>query len=1122
MHRNFLVFLIGLFSSIDLIAQTLPVGNEWINYQQTYFKIPVAQNSLYRITTAELQKAGVPISQVDPTTIQLFHRGVEQAIYIEGEADKRFDTGDFLEFYGRGNDGTQDSLLYRPASAQPHKYYSLFSDTTAYFLTWRLDGKPGKRMASYSDTDFTNLTPETYHWEEELRVFTQTYPAGNIYPIGANYDTGAILTSYDVGEGWTGPVVKTNDRYDQTFTLTNYLPTAGVNPQASFLLVGRNPVSHRVNYLAGSSNATLRTLTTTQFKNYDNAHFETELTTGDLSASGTVIFSIQPQEPAEEVSVSYMKLHYPQRIDFGTASQKTLRLSINSAGRSRLDLTNAGTNSRLFNITDPTNVSVINGQLSAGHWQGVIHSTQQPQSLLAVKQPQSVLALKPVYFRQIDPKKHNYLIVTHSLLRQPAGNETDPVQAYAAYRASEAGGRYDTLTVTVDQLFDQFSYGERHALAIRRFADYMLRNGGATPKFLFLIGQSRDPQGIRKNVNGALLDLVPNAGWPGSDLGLVQGLNGQPTDVPAMPIGRLNALKPQQVLDYLNKVKEHENTTEPALWRKDILHLSGGSNLYELQAFRSFTDSFKAIVERQYVGAKVTTLSKQTDNPVETISVVTQINRGVSMISMFGHSSLDVSDVDIGFVSDDRLGYRNKGRYPFLLANGCAAGNFYFGRPTFGADWVLTPDRGAILFLAHTYNGFPFALKNLSDQLYNLLADSNYVSRPVAYLHQEAIRRNLAKNSSIYDITTSQQVTLQGDPAVSVFPFSKPDFAFAPGSLAIRDNHGDSLTAHSDSVVISGVVINYGRVANQPLSVRIRRYTASGQLIREERFTQSAPFYADTLRWQFLNDRTSTNAHYFELIIDPDNTITEIRKTNNTAEINTADQSSHLPFTPDQIPPFIEVAFDGKRISDGDIVSALPVIDIRLQDDNKTLLRTDTTGLELYLQRPCPTGSCPYERLSLRGQRVHWVAAGADNTFWLSYQPGQPLADGVYTFEVIGSDLSGNRAAPYQIHFTVKNQPEVISSGVYPNPFNRQTTIHITISGADSPGNLSVQINDLMGHIVRNLGGSSRIGLNEWLWDGTSDTGDRLPSGVYMYKILGADLPLASDVQLKGRIILNR
>ncbi len=42
---------------------------------------------------------------------------------------------------------------------------------------------------------------------------------------------------------------------------------------------------------------------------------------------------------------------------------------------------------------------------------------------------------------------------------KPALGYGDPVQSYAAYRASTAGGGYDTLTVPIDQLYNQFNYG---------------------------------------------------------------------------------------------------------------------------------------------------------------------------------------------------------------------------------------------------------------------------------------------------------------------------------------------------------------------------------------------------------------------------------------------------------------------------------------------------------------------------------------------------------------------------------------------------------------------------------------------------------------------------------------
>ena len=72
------------------------VGNEWINYGQTYYKIPVAKDGLYKLTQEHLAQAGVPITQVDPRRLQLFHRGIEQAIlvqHLQSPADGVFDAG---------------------------------------------------------------------------------------------------------------------------------------------------------------------------------------------------------------------------------------------------------------------------------------------------------------------------------------------------------------------------------------------------------------------------------------------------------------------------------------------------------------------------------------------------------------------------------------------------------------------------------------------------------------------------------------------------------------------------------------------------------------------------------------------------------------------------------------------------------------------------------------------------------------------------------------------------------------------------------------------------------------------------------------------------------------------
>ena len=392
---------------------------------------------------------------------------------------------------------------------------------------------------------------------------------------------------------------------------------------------------------------------------------------------------------------------------------------------------------------------------------------------------------------------------------KPAGATADPVRAYAAYRASSAGGRYDTLVSTVFQLYDQFNYGEQSPLALRRFLTYMLQKG--KPQQVFLIGQARDTQGFRFDPNRNNIDMVPNGGWPGSDIVLTMGLNGKGTYEPALPIGRLNTTSPQTVVDYLNKVKEHEAAPMTALWQKRVLHLSGGQTPGEQVLFRNYLNQWQGWVKTGVVGGDVITIAKKTDEPVEFINVVNEVNSGVSMITFFGHSGLDISDIDIGFVSNDLLGYRNKGRYPFILMNGCNSGNFFFytGRPTFGQDWINTADRGAVLFLAVTHLGYPSFLKSYTDEVYNsLFRDSTNFYKPFGTLQVQAVNRYVKRpGAGFYEYIHAEQFTLQGDPAVAIYPAPRPDYALTPGTLFARSLTGNAVTA-ADSFRVGIPVAN--------------------------------------------------------------------------------------------------------------------------------------------------------------------------------------------------------------------------------------------------------------------------------------------------------------------------
>lgn len=1038
---------LALLSVCKTIAQ--PIGNEWIRPDQSYFKIPIVQTDRYQLTPDHLRRAGMDLTLLDPRTLQVFHRGREQAVLVTGEADGRFDQSDVLLFDGQANDGVPDSALYRPASAQPHPFYSLFSDTTYYFLTWRA-GIRGLRDSSIPN-------PATNPILAESRVvLTTDYPAGTIYPLGATHSNGTILSYYDEGEGWTGPVVTAGKTFSVTVPLTGVvwpdslpLANAGLAVRLEGWLVGRNAGPHRIAWWVNGIR-----VGESVFENYQTGRFSTLLNKGlALNSTGpdALTVTIEPLGFGESMSLSAVRVLFSRRTFLETS-------------------------------------------------------------------PISAPELRPVRFRVLDGKPANFLIVTHPKLRQRVGNVPDPVRAYATYRASLSGGSYDTLTVNSEELYNAFNYGERSPLAIRQFVRYMLAkaNPNKPSAMLFLVGQSRDPQGVRRNPNAPLLDLVPNGGWPGSDVLLVEGLNGEARDVPGIPVGRLNTDNPQAVLDYLAKVREYEVDPHPQLWRKRVLHLSGGRSVQELAKFRAYVDGFSATARRAPFGALVQTRTKQTTEPVESVPIAPLVNEGVSLLTIFGHSGLDVTDVDIGFVTDDRRDYRNRGRYPFLLVNGCAAGNVFFGRPTFGTDWVTAPGRGAIGFLAHTYNGFPTEMRTYSDAFYSTLNDPRWQTEPVGRVQQETIRRYLRENHSIIDRANAQQFLLQADPAIRLFPFDKPDYAFG------QENQ---LITKTDSLFAQVVVTNAGRAVGGPLPLRVRQYTPEGRLLNEQQLTLNAPLATDSLTLRL--PRSTTGTTLLELRLNPESLprsgggqLPEYAYDNNTLILG-GNNLVELPFPPDNIPPLLEVAFDGRVLENEGVVSTRPLISLRVLDENLRLLRRDTLGILLYLQRPEQAQTGAFSRLSLRSSTTQTDG----RAFRIDYQPAQPLPDGRYQLEAYASDLSGNRAAPYRIGFRVQTETSV-TAGVGPNPNAGLTRFFCNLTGPTPPETLRLTLTNALGQPVRTVVLPARIGLNEWIWNGTDGTGQPLPAGVYFYQFVltggNAEIFTAQTTNLTGRVLLIR
>jgi hypothetical protein len=199
LFRFFLLFLLPLFSNAQ------PYGNEWIDYNQQYLKIPVTSNGIYKldypVLNTEMASIGVSLASIDPRNIQMFAHGKEVPIDLLGENDGRFDASDYILFHGEKNDGWYDAGLYKePTEPRLNPYYSLFSDTSYYFLTWN-NQINNNRYKPSSNTNFSSKVNQPYFFSQNIDAFSSQYS------VGEKDNAGVASPFYYQGEGWSSPTI---------------------------------------------------------------------------------------------------------------------------------------------------------------------------------------------------------------------------------------------------------------------------------------------------------------------------------------------------------------------------------------------------------------------------------------------------------------------------------------------------------------------------------------------------------------------------------------------------------------------------------------------------------------------------------------------------------------------------------------------------------------------------------------------------------------------------------------------------------------------------------------------------------------------------------------------------
>lgn len=846
-----LLFLTILFS-LPLFGQNH--GNEWINYNQQYFKFPVLQTGFHKITYQDLVSANIPVSTFTPNNIQIFGREQEVPLLMEAGTDNSFDSGDYFLFYAEKNDGWQDSSLYSNPEGIGNPYYSLYNDTVYYFFTWNASPN-NKRFTIDPDVNYSNYAPSNYILWKEYKEYHEQYFEGRTI---ANISSSLYVN----GEGY----VKTRQTGPHSLNIpfnTNHRYVGSDAPEVQFLgkSFSRNApaisappfVNHHTRWRITSPDTTLMDTTYLDIKSID---FRTSLRNSILNNGTTTFQWVDVGDlPSgnDTQGFSYAELTFPKAPNFsGTNAGKFKVPKANGQTKAYYTFTNVGMSNPVFLVLGDSPKQLLLTANGANTYEVLV-----PNDLIAAEQTvvfgslDNTISVNPLSLATTTGYFTNYLSQTpdSALLFVYHSSLENNTIAYENYRQSPAGGGYQVIKADIAELYLQFGGGvPKHINGVRRWAKYIYDNSVQKPAGLFIIGKGVreapsdtypfQTAGTRGNSAFAAQSLVPSFGQPSSDVAITASW--VPNNwTPFIPTGRISVKTEDQLANYLNKVKEFDLAQnqndiydfERKDWQKQVLHFGGGTNATEQTVFQNYLNQMEAVIEDSLFAGNVTKLYKNNSDPFdpqEYNEITNRLSSGVSLINFFGHANPATNGFEINV--EEPRNWNNQGKYPIVIANTCLNGNI-FHRETAQEEstsekFVRAENAGAIAFISSVFLGFSNTLYNYTSGLYRQFSRTGY-GLPLG----EQIRRNISilqGNINDYVLESNTlQMSLNGDPMIRLNWHEKPEIDLTADRLSYLPEKFD-LSLDSIELIID--IRNLGRAVTDSINVEIIRNFPSSNI----------------------------------------------------------------------------------------------------------------------------------------------------------------------------------------------------------------------------------------------------------------------------------------------------
>lgn len=1106
------LFPAGVFAQNSVLAE-----GQW-------FKIGITKTSVYKLDAAFFKNIGLNISTINPKNIQIYGNGgamlpqknnesrandlIENAIFVKGEADGRFDDGDAVWFFGQ----SPHEIKYNDNGFLAHQL-NLYADTTFYFL--RIGNKAGLRLvnqqAGKSGTAINSFDDYVFR-ESELTNKIQS------------------------GREWWGEYFGIQNQQNIDFEL------AGIVPNSTFKLtaatVAAAQVTTKFSFTVNGQNAGSQSMGTTSTYRYDFKGIRT------LQQYAGTIPTVSNKLTVDAIFDKNGQANAEGYLDFvGVQTQRVLQLynqptvfqSIASLQKDSIlySIAQANSNLQLWDVTNPyfpknQNYN-LNGSIATF---GAAGKTLKKFVLFTEAQLQNIETAKPVQNQNLHAlSTPQFLIVSSPTWQKQA-------QQLANFR--QQNDKLTSLVVTTEQIYNEFSSGKLDPTAIRDFVKYLNDKQPNQLKYLLLFGDtSYDYKNNGKMVSATqIANFIPTYesresaspiySYSSDDyFGFLKAGDGEWTENYngnhdlVIGVGRLPVKTVEEAETVVRKLLYYSTKKTYGDWRQKVCFVAddGDANIHQQDA-----DDLSKIIKEKAPQIDIKKLFidsfAQNSNPTGQLApeinktIAQNVNDGILILNYTGHGGVSGWAEEQILTIGDILNWRNIDNMPLLVTATCEFGRTDDPNVVSGAELAaLSPRGGAIGLLTTTRPVFANTNFLLNQAFYQAVFQSaNNLMPRIGDVFKTT------KNNSQSGVL-NRNFMLMGDPSMRL------NYA---EYQAVIVSPIDTLKA-GKLVKLKGEIRNGNQVVNDFNGLaNVTVFDKQNQLITNG--TESSKFSYNQYLSKLFEGKISVKSGKFELqFVVPKNIDYRLGKgriqvyaIRNDSLYDASGGNEQILvggsdiLANDTKPPSVQLYMNNESFQDGDEIAENSVFYAKINDENGLNVTSNGIGNDMTLTL----------NDTLKLVVNDYFSANVDDfrSGMIKY-PFQKLAEGNYTLKLKIWDTYNN-SSESTLKFRVGLRQEVVKSLiVFPNPFSENINFQLSPSEEGDDLEIDLNITDLSGKLIDSF---STILYNTdpnstfFNWKGSNKNQDTMTTGMYLYQVSIKSMTQQKSQILTGKLLFKR